>query len=109
MKTLLSFIETSSFTARVLEFLSDEDYTKLQWLLINHPDAGDLIVGGGGIRKLRWAIAGRGKRGGARVIYYWANARGEIFMLAIYAKNEKADLTDDELSELKKKVEAWLK
>ena len=71
--------------------------------------AGDLIVGSGGIRKIRWGITGRGKRGGARVIYYWTNARGEIFMLATYAKNENADLTDDELSELKKIMEAWLK
>jgi hypothetical protein len=56
MKALLSFIETSTFTTRVLEFLSDEDYAKLQWLR-NHPDASDLIASGGGIRKIRWGIA----------------------------------------------------
>lgn len=108
MEMLCSFIETAAFTKRVLEFLSDEDYAELQWFLVNHPEAGAVIVGGGGIRKLRWAIGGRGKRGGARVIYYWANKREQIFMLDIYAKNEKADLTADELKGLAQLVEARL-
>lgn len=108
METLSSFSETAAFTKRVTELLSDEDYAKLQWLLVRHPEAGDLIVGGGGIRKLRWAVAGRGKRGGARVIYYWANHRAQVFMLDIYAKNEKADLSRDELKALAQLVEGWL-
>lgn len=104
MEMLCSFIETSAFTRRVSEFLSDEDYAELQWFLLNHPEAGGVIVGGGGIRKLRWAMGGRGKRGGLRVIYYWADSRGQILMLEIYAKNEKADLSAEEVAELKRFV-----
>ena len=108
MKTLFSFLETQAFADRVLKYLSDEAYAKLQWFLINYPDAGDLIVGGGGLRKVRWAAHGRGKRGGVRVIYYWVGERGQILMLDIYAKNEKPDLTDVELRELRRLVETWL-
>lgn len=104
MEMLCSFIETSAFTSRVSEFLSDEDYAELQWFLLSHPEAGDVIVGGGGIRKLCWAMGGRGNRGGLRVIYYWADSRGQILMLEIYAKNEKADLSAEEVAELKRFV-----
>jgi hypothetical protein len=105
---LFGFRETTRFTRHVVEYLGDESYSQLQWYLLRRPDAGDLIQGGGGIRKLRWAAAGKGKRGGARVIYYWASARGVFFMLDLYAKGEKEDLTPDELKELRKLVEEWL-
>lgn len=105
---LYSFRETTSFTRRVIECLGDDSYAQLQWYLLRRPDAGDLIQAGGGIRKVRWAVAGKGKRGGARVIYYWAAARGVFFMLDIYAKGEKEDLTPDELKELRKLAEEWL-
>lgn len=107
MSKLFSFIESSLFSERVIEYLTDEAYANLQWFLIALPDAGDLIVGSGGMRKLRWPLPGRGKRGGARIVYYWADARGKILMLDIYAKNEKADLTKDEMQTLKKFVEQW--
>ena len=64
------FIETSIFTSDVLELLSDDDYAALQQYLVVQPNAGDVIVGTGGLRKVRWMIQGRGKRGGTRVIYY---------------------------------------
>mgnify|MGYP001607989014 FL=1 len=64
-------IETSVFTRRLLELLNDEAYRKLQTALVNRPDAGPLIVSSGGLRKLRWALKGRGKRGGVRIIYYY--------------------------------------
>jgi hypothetical protein len=105
---LSSFREATSFTRRVVEYLSDESYAQLQWYLIRYPEAGNLIQAGGGIRKMRWAAVGKGKRGGARVIYYWASARGLFFMLDLYAKSEKEDLTPDELKELRKLVEEWL-
>ena len=63
-------------------------------MLVVNPEAGRVIVGTGGARKVRWALAGRGKSGGARVIYYWADARDIILMLMIYAKNEQDTLTD---------------
>jgi hypothetical protein len=108
MMALYSFRETTRFTRRVLEYLSDEVYAELQWYLIRRPDAGDLIRGGGGIRKVRWVVGGKGKRGGARVIYYWAAGSGEFFMLDLYAKGEKTDLTAGELKELRELVEEWL-
>jgi len=88
---LFSFRETARFTRRVIEYLGDEPYAQLQWYLLVDPEAGDLIETGGGIRKVRWTAVGKGKRGGTRVIYYLASARGELFMLDIYAKSEKED------------------
>ena len=108
MKKLFSFIETASFAARASECLTDDALAELQWFLIAHPDAGAVIIGSSGLRKLRWALPGRGKRGGARVIYYWADARGQIFLLDIYAKNEQSELSSDEIKDLKKVVEQWL-
>jgi hypothetical protein len=66
------FIETPVFTKHVIEALTDEQYGLLQGFLVARPDAGNLVKGGGGIRKLRWALSGRGKRGGVRVIYFLA-------------------------------------
>lgn len=66
---MLSFIETRLFTKLVLEYLSDEDFGALQRALMANPEAGPVIPGSGGVRKLRWAAPGRGKRGGYRVIY----------------------------------------
>ena len=77
--------------------------------MIDFPDAGDLIPGSGGIRKFRFAAKGKGTRGGARVLYYFAVSQEQIFMLGIYSKNEKTDLTLRHLRELKKLVEEWLK
>jgi mRNA-degrading endonuclease RelE of RelBE toxin-antitoxin system len=64
------FIETSVFTKQVAELLSDEEYVSLQTYLAENPTAGDVIQGTGGLRKLRWAAMGKGKRGGVRVIYF---------------------------------------
>ncbi len=108
-KTLFSFRETSWFTKQVTYLLAEEEYNKLQWRLIEFPDAGDVIKGSGGIRKIRQSAKGKGTRGGARVIYYWAVSHEQIFMLDIYAKNEKADLSLEQIRELKKLVEEWTK
>jgi hypothetical protein len=67
----MEIIETSSFTKRIQGALSDDEYGRLQQALISDPAAGTLIPGGGGLRKLRWATGGKGKRSGLRVIYYW--------------------------------------
>ncbi len=106
---LYSFRETSLFTKRVLELLTDEEYSKLQWRLIEFPEAGDVIKGSGGIRKIRQTAKGKGKRGGARVIYYFAAKNQEIYMLDIYAKNEQTDLSREQIRELKSLVEEWSK
>jgi len=66
-------VETSIFTRQVQDLLSDDEYRSLQITLAKRPEVGALIEGSGGLRKVRWALAGRGKRGGVRVIYYWGN------------------------------------
>ena len=66
------FIETSTFTKELPRHFDDDTYATLQAFLCIHPDAGEVIRGTGGIRKIRWTMPGRGKRGGSRVIYCWA-------------------------------------
>ncbi|WP_374686251.1 type II toxin-antitoxin system RelE/ParE family toxin [Promineifilum sp.] len=105
----MRFIETSYFTKQVIALLPDEEYRRLQEVLLTRPEAGDLIPGGGGLRKLRWRIAGKGKRGGLRLIYYWAVQDDVFFMLTIYKKSQKEDLTLQQLKALRVLVEEWLK
>jgi hypothetical protein len=99
-------IETTVFTRQVLNLLSDRAYRELQVTLAQRPDAGDLIKGGGGLRKLRCTIEGRGKRGGVRVIYYWAVRQDQVLLLLMYAKNERDDLTANQLKKLRTIIEA---
>jgi len=98
-------VETSVFTRRVLKLLSDDNYRFLQQTLVADPEAGDLIRHSGGLRKIRWSIAGRGKRGGVRAIYYWAPARETILMLLMYGKNEQDDLSPEQLRVLKRLIQ----
>jgi hypothetical protein len=98
-------IETSIFTRQVQALLDDDQYSRLQTILVMRPDAGDLIPGGGGLRKIRWGAQGRGKRGGVRVIYYWAVSRDRILMLLMYAKNVQDNLTPEQLKVLRKMIE----
>jgi hypothetical protein len=85
--------------------LSDDEYRQLQAELTRQPDIGPVIKGSGGLRKVRWAAKGAGKRGGARVIYYWAVAQDRLLMLFIYPKNVRDDLSQDQLKVLRKIVE----
>src|SRR6266581_9026755 len=98
------FVETPVFTRRVQEHLGDDEYAALQLFLVERPDAGKIIKHSGGIRKLRWAGSGRGKRGGLRVIYYWWVAKDRISMLLVYPKNELDDLTPAQLTLLKSQL-----
>lgn len=97
-------VETQIFTRQVLLLLSDEEYRLLQSVLANRPDAGVIIPSSGGLRKMRWGMTGRGKRGGVRVIYYWAVKQERILMLLIYPKNVKDDMTQEQLKILRKIV-----
>ena len=94
-------IETPVFTKRVLEILTDDEYRGLQYFLTQYPDAGAIIPASHGLRKLRWKSAGKGRRGGTRVIYYWLKPKDSILMLFVFKKNERSDLTKDQLKDLK--------
>ena len=98
------FIETPIFTRRVQEYMDDVEYAEMQAFLSQRPDAGNVIRGSGGMRKLRWAGSGRGKRGGLRVIYYWWVAKDRISLLLAYPKKEQDDLTADQLKQLKSQL-----
>lgn len=102
-------VETPVFTRRVIKLISDEDYRQLQQALVADPELGDIIRQSGGLRKVRWTRAGRGKRGGVRAIYYWAPAHKILLMLLIYGKNEQDDLTHEQLRMLKSLVEKEFK
>ena len=88
--------ETSVFTKQVQRLLDAESYRLLQLRLLAEPSAGDLIRGTGGLRKIRWEGSGRGKRGGVRVIYYWATKDDVVLMLLMYGKNERDDLSAEQ-------------
>ena len=100
----MELIETSTFTRQITALLSDQDYGAFQSGLAANPGLGALIKGGGGIRKIRMAVGTRGKRGGARVIYYWAVRKDVILLLYAYPKNVSADLTPKQVAQLAKVV-----
>jgi hypothetical protein len=102
---MLSFIETKLFTKLVTEHLSDEEYARLQESLIRDPETGDLIPGSGGVRKVRWGVKGRGKRGGLRVIYYARTRQGQIWMLTLYAKNVAETIPAHVLRQIKEEID----
>jgi hypothetical protein len=101
----MEIIETSIFTRRITELLSDDEYRELQSSLVENPKKGSVIPGSGGLRKLRWSCSGHGKRGGSRIIYYWATSKMQLLMLFIYAKNEKDDLSPEQRKSLRHIVE----
>lgn len=100
-------IETTVFTKLIDQLMDDDQYRELQELLIENPEFGDLIQGSGGLRKIRWKLTGRGKRGGVRVIYYWAVSTDQIRMLYVYSKSDQENLTKDQLKVLRQIVERW--
>jgi mRNA-degrading endonuclease RelE of RelBE toxin-antitoxin system len=102
---MFSFIETRLFSKLVLEYLSDEEYGSLQQALIKDPDAGPVIPGSGGVRKLRWAAPGRGKRGGYRIIYYVKRANGVIWLLTMYPKNVAENIPAVVLRRIRQEVD----
>ena len=100
------FIEAPAFERVRQNYLTDDEYRLLQTALMANPASGDLIRGSGGIRKIRWAATGRGKRGGLRVIYYLVSRRSHILLLTMYRKSEISDLTPAEVSALRALVES---
>jgi putative component of toxin-antitoxin plasmid stabilization module len=92
-RTLVTVAETAGYLKDAERLMSQADRDRIVDSLAADPERGDVIPGGGGIRKLRIALEGRGKRGGARVIYYYHSDRMPIYALAVFAKNERSDLS----------------
>ncbi len=105
----MQFIETGVFTRQVTSLLTDDEYSQLQVALSARPDLGAIIPHSSGLRKIRWSMSGRGKRGGVRAIYYWVVAEYQILMIFMYPKNEKHDLTPQQLKVLREIVEKEFK
>lgn len=102
---MFTFVETALFTNLVFNYLTDDEYSILQVALAANPQAGAVIPGSGGVRKLRWGVSGRGKRGGVRVIYYLRRPEGQLWMLTIYAKNETASIPGSMLRKIKEELD----
>jgi hypothetical protein len=102
---MLQFIETPIFTKLLAEYLSDDEYAELQATLNRHPDIGAIVPGSGGVRKMRWGFQGHGKRGGLRVIYYLMTLRGEIWMLTLYSKHIRENISADVLRRIRESID----
>ena len=101
------FIESAVFTRQVQELLTDDEYGRLQQRLAAHPKMGAVIQDTGGLRKIRWAAEGSGKRGGVRVIHYHVSAQAQCRMLLVYRKGVKDDLSAAEKRVLRRLNEEW--
>ena len=102
---IVEFIEATAFKKYVYDYLSEEEYLGLQSFLLQYPEAGKVVRGSGGVRKVRWAMSGKGKSGGVRVIYYFKKADDEIWLLTIYSKNEVGNIPAHVLRQIAKEIE----
>ena len=100
----VEIVQTRTFSRQVDSEFGDKEYSKLEAALARDPEQGVLIPGGGGIRKLRWARQGKGKRGGYRIIYYWASMQCIVLFLYMYPKSEQEDLTQEQIKLLRHAV-----
>src|SRR5437762_6503240 len=104
------FVELPAFERYRADYLNDDAFRNLENLLMQHPEAGDLMPDTGGLRKLRFADArrGKGKRGGLRVIYYWWDSGSQFWLFTVYDKDEMADLTAPQRKDLKEMIKKEL-
>jgi mRNA-degrading endonuclease RelE of RelBE toxin-antitoxin system len=103
--SIMEFIEATAFTKYVYDYLTEDEYLGLQSFLLQNPEAGKIVRGSGGIRKVRWAITGKGKSGGVRVIYYFKKQDDEIWLLTIYSKSEVESIPAHVLRQIAKEIE----
>ncbi len=101
----MEFIEASAFTKYVYKYLSEDEYLGLQSFLLQYPEAGKVVPKSGGVRKVRWAMTGKGKSGGVRVIYYFKKKDDEIWLLTIYSKSETENIPAHVLRQIAKEIE----
>lgn len=104
---LLHFVYTQTFEATARDILSDDDRRRLEDALLEEPRLGIVLQGTGGFRKMRFALPGRGKRGSARVVYYYVDRYGRVYLVAFFAKNEKENLSQAERNELRRIAQAF--
>ena len=102
---MITFIESPLFTRQVSDYLTDEEYAAFQTFLAASPDAGDVVKGSGGVRKVRWKRKGAGKSGGVRVMYFTRLQSGEIWLLLIYAKSAVDSIPGHILKALKEEID----
>lgn len=100
----MTVVETAEFLKQVGSLMSESERERFVIFIGANPEAGEIIPETGGVRKVRWAIRGKGKRGGARVIYYHHSDRMPLFLLSAYAKNRKANLTKAEQNAMRRLV-----
>jgi len=95
----IKVVRTAVYQRACRRMMTEQEIVSAEAEIISAPEAWPVIPGGGGIRKARVARGGKGKSGGARVIYFWMSARGELYFLTAYAKNVQENLSRDELRE----------
>ena len=100
-------VETPTFLRAAAAYFSEEDREKIVWTIAANPEAGDLMPGTGGYRKIRFARPGMGKRGGVRVVYLFGGQELPIFLITVYAKSEKGNLTKAERNALAKMARSF--
>jgi mRNA-degrading endonuclease RelE of RelBE toxin-antitoxin system len=101
----MEFIEATAFAKHVYKYLSEDEFLGLQSFLQEYPEAGKVVPGSGGLRKVRWAISGKGKSGGVRVIYYFKRQEDEIWLLTIYSKSEIENIPAHILRQIAKEIQ----
>lgn len=109
MPQLIGVVETQAFAREASAILDEQELDELKDYLAENPEAGVIIPASGGVRKIRWAASGRGKRGGARIIYYYHSLDLPLFLISIFAKSKKSDLDPAELKAAKKFAETIVK
>lgn len=97
---LITVVETASFVTDAKTCMTDNERSEAVNMIAANPECGDVVPGGGGIRNVRFAIGGKGKSGGVRIIYYFHNERVPVFLLAVFAKSDQANLTKAETNML---------
>lgn len=102
---MLTFIELPTFAKYREDYLDDAEFTALQRHLLRQPDAGAVVPGSGGVRKLRWTRAGMGKRGGLRIIYYVQDGKGRIWLVMLYAKSARDNIAAETLRQYREAID----